>query len=46
MEKNTHIFEFKKNKNQPPNKKVVLLVAPFFKTDSKLQHFSNMAFKT
>jgi hypothetical protein len=40
------IFLHKKHENQPPNQKVVLPVAPFFQTGSKLQHFSNMAFKT
>ena len=39
------IFLHKKHENQLPNKKVVLPVAPFFQTGSKLQHFSNMAFK-
>jgi hypothetical protein len=36
----------KKHKKQPPNQKVVPPVAPFFLTRSKLQHFSNMAFRT
>jgi hypothetical protein len=39
------IFLHKKHENQPPNQKVVLLVAPFFLTESKLQHFSSIALK-
>jgi hypothetical protein len=35
----------KKYENQPPNQKVVLLVAPFFVTGSKLQLFSSMGLK-
>jgi hypothetical protein len=41
----THIFLHQKHQNQPLNKKVVLLVAPFF-LGLKLQHFSSMALKT
>jgi hypothetical protein len=35
----------KKHENQPPNQKVVLPVAPFFVTGSKLQLFSSMGLK-
>jgi hypothetical protein len=35
----------KKHENQPPNQKVVLPVAPFFVTESKLQLFSSMGLK-
>jgi len=40
------LFLQKQHEKQPPKKKVVILVAPFFQTGSKLQHFSSMAFKT